>query len=172
METLLISLVSVALVIVATVTMTLSTFSSTVTLTDSWVQMEQRAEEIRRTSISLTPPEGYSGGNIDLMVDNDGQTNLSDFSHWDVMVEYQTGTIQYLNYTENPSPGDNEWAIEGIYMTENTSMAESFDFDILNPWETANVTMKLNPQIGAGESGRITVSTANGVTSQCILIRP
>ncbi len=172
MESLLISLISVALVLVATVTMTMSAFSSAITITDSWSAMEQRVEEIRRTSIRVTPPDNYSGGNIDLMVSNDGHTNLGDFAHWDVIAEYQTGSLQYLDYTTDASPGSNQWTLEGIYMSSNTSILEAFDFNILNPWETANLTINLNPEIASGENGRITVSTPNGVTSQCIVIRP
>ncbi len=170
MESLLISLVSVALVIIATVTMTISTFGSAITLADSWDKMEKRTEEIRRTSIAVTPPDNYTGGNIDLMIANDGQTDLGDFTHWDIIAEYQTGGIQYIDYTPD-APGDNQWTLEGIYLTSNTSTAEAFDFNILNPGETANLTINLNPEIGAGKLGKITVSTPNGVTAQCIVSR-
>lgn len=170
MESILISLVSVALIIIATVTMTISTFGAAITVTDSWNEIEQRTEEIRRTSIDVTPPDSYAGGNINLMVTNDGQTDLSDFTHWDIIVEYQTGSIRYIDYTPD-APGDNQWTLEGIYLTSNTSTAELFDFNILNPGETANLTINLNPEIGAGEHGKITVSTPNGVTAQCIVSR-
>ncbi len=172
MESALISLVSVALVIIATVTMMMSAFSSASTVADSWKQMEQRAEQIRRTDITAVPPENYGGGNIDLMVRNDGQTNLADFNHWDIIAQYQAGGIYYIDYTDNATPGSNEWTVEGIYLSDNTSMPELFDFNILNPGETANLTINLNPEIGSGKNGRITVATSNGVTSQCLVSRP
>ena len=117
MESLLISLISVALVIVATVTMTISTFGSTVKITDSLLKMEQQSDAIRHTAITVTPPANYSGGNINLMVANDGQTNLSDFANWDLMVEYQSGDIKYLDYTTNTSPSANQWTVYGIFMS-------------------------------------------------------
>lgn len=170
MESLLISLVSVALVIIATVTMTISTFGSAITLADSWNKMERRAEDIRRTSIAAVPPDNYTGGNIALMVTNDGQTDLSDFIHWDIIAENQAGSIQYITYTPD-APGNNQWTLEGIYLTSNTSTTELFDFNILNPGETANLTIKLNPEIGSGKYGKLTLSTPNGVTAQCIISR-
>ncbi len=172
MESALISLVSVALVIIATVTMMMSAFGSASTVTDSWRQMEQRAEQIRRTDITAVPPDNYGGGNIELLVRNDGQTDLSDFSHWDIIAQYQASGIYYIDYTDNANPGSNEWTVEGIYLSDNTSMPEIFDFNILNPGETANLTINLNPEIGAGENAKITASTPNGVTSQSIVTRP
>ncbi len=172
MESALISLVSVALVIIATVTMMMSALVSTSTITDSWKQMEQRAEDIRRTEITTVPPENYAGGTIDLMVRNEGQTNLGDFSHWDIIAQYQAGGIYYIDYTDNATPGNNEWTVEGLYLSDNTSLPELFDFNILNPGETAKLYIKLNPEIGAGTNGKITAVTSNGVTSQCLVSRP
>ncbi len=172
MESALISLVSVALVIIATMTMMMSAFSSASTVVDSWKQMEQQAEQIRRTEITAVPPENYGGGIISLMVRNDGQTDLNDFNHWDIIAQYQAGGIYYIDYTDNATPVSNEWTVEGIYLSSNTSAPELFDFNILNPGETANLTINLNPEISAGENGKLTVSTPNGVTSQCIVTRP
>ncbi len=172
MESLLISLVSVALVIIASVTMMMGAFGSASKITDSWRQMEQRVEQIRRTDITAVPPENYGGGNIDLMVINNGQTDLSDFSQWDIIAQYQDGGIYYIDYTDNASPGNNQWRVEGIYLSSNTSAPELFNFNILNPGETANLTINLNPEISAGESGKLTISTSNGVTSQSIVTRP
>lgn len=172
MESLLISLVSVALIIITMVTMTMNVFSAAVTVTDSWSKMEQSVEEIRRTSIIVTPLDNYIGGNIILLVGNNGQTDLGDFSKWDIMAEYQTGKVQYLDYTADAIPAENQWSLQGIYMTSNISVREVFDYNILNPWETAVLTINLSPEIEAGTYGRVTVSTVNGVTSQCIFSRP
>ena len=163
MESALISLVSVALV------MMMSAFSSASMVADSWKQMEQQAENIRRTEITAVPPENYGGGIINLMVRNDGQTNLDDFRHWDIIAQYQAGNIYYVAYTDNASPGSNEWTVEGIYLSDNTSISEVFDHNILNPGETVKLYINLDPEIGAGENGRITASTPNGVTSQSLV---
>jgi len=172
METALISLISVALVIIAAVTMAMSSFHSINTVTDSWKQMEQQAGDIRRTEIMAVPPESYGGGNINLMVQNEGQTDLGDFSHWDVIAQYQAGGTYYIVYTTDNPPGNDRWTVGGIYLSDNITISEVFDPDILNPGETMKAVINLDPEIGAGETGRITVSTPNGVTSQCLITRP
>lgn len=172
METALISLVSVALVIISVVTMTMSSFHSASAVIDSWKQMAQQADSIRRTEIMAVPPGDYGGGAIDLMVRNEGQTNLAQFSHWDVIAQYQIGGTYYIAYTDNITLGSNEWRVEGIYLSDNITITEVFDPNILNPAETMKVVINLDPDIGAGKTGKIIVSTPNGVTSQCLVTRP
>ncbi len=171
MESALISMVAVALVIIATVTMMMSSFQSASTLVDAWRQMEQQASSIRQTEIVAVPPEDYSGGTADLTVQNRGQANLASFSRWDVIAQYQDRSAFYITYTTEAIPGSNEWTVEGIYLSDNLSIAEVFDPDILNPGETMKAVINLDPDIGAGQTGRITVSTPNGVTSQCLVTR-
>ena len=171
METAIISIVSVALIILATVTMTMSAFQSASAISDSWKQMEQEASEIRRTEIAAAPPGGYGGGNIDLMVGNEGQICLTDFARWDVIAQRQGSTTSYLTYTTGGVPGSNEWTVEGLYLSSNTTITEVFDLNILDPGETMKMVVNLEPEIGAGETGRITVATPNGVTSQCLVTR-
>jgi hypothetical protein len=171
MESAIVSIVSVALIIVATVTMMMNTLSSTSTLIDSWIKMEREAEEKRRTEISAVPPEEYGGGIIDMLVRNEGETKLNSFDKWDIIARYQTGGICYIDYTDNPNPGSNQWTLEGIYQTDNLTMSEIFDPGILNPGETVKMNINLDPEIGEGESGLITTSTSKGVTSQCLISR-
>ncbi len=171
MESALISLVSVALVIIAMVTMTMSFFQSANTISDSWRQMEQQAGNIRRTEINAASPS-YQAATFDLWVTNDGHTNLVEFPKWDIIAQYQSGGIDYqayIDYTTSSNPGNNEWTVEGIYLSDN--ITEVFDPNILNPGEKMKVTIKLSPALGQGDTGRITVSTPNGVTSQCLLTR-
>jgi hypothetical protein len=169
MESALISIVTVGLVIVAAVTMMMNSFSSATILSDSWKEMEQQAEDIRRTDIAAMPPDSYTGGNINLLVSNEGQTKLTDFNQWDVIARYETGVIAYINYTDNTSPESNQWTVEGIYQSDNVSVPEVFDTNILNPGETAKLTVNLDPEIAENEYGLITVSAPNGVTSQCMI---
>ena len=60
METVLISLVSVALVIVGTVTMTLNAFTSAARIADSVREMELAAADMRRTEIVASPSAKYT----------------------------------------------------------------------------------------------------------------
>lgn len=169
METALVSLVSIALVIIGTLTMTMSYLRSASTMADSWRQMEQQVGNILRTEIVATPPVSYSGGVVNLTVANEGQVNLGDFSYWDVIIQYQNGQANYIAYTEYP-PGSNQWAVEGIYQSDNVT--ELFDLNLLNPGEEMIMAINLNPEIGEGTTGKITIATPNGVTSQCLVSRP
>jgi hypothetical protein len=171
MESLLISLVSIALTVIATITISMTVLTSAVRMTDSWSKMEQSVEETRRTSIRIAPPNDYYGGNVTLSVANDGQTSLSNFGDWDIIAEYPSGQAQYLTYSSEAIPGANQWVLESIHMTGNTTAQEVFDLNILNPCETAVLRLNLIPEIERQNYGRITVSTANGISSQTIVSR-
>lgn len=171
MESALVSVVCVALIIISSVTMMVSSFTSVSTIVESWQQMEKEADNIRRTDISSIPPENYTGGIIDVFVSNEGETNLMSFEEWDVISRFQEGGICYINYTDNPVPDINEWTVEGLYLSDNVSMSEIFDPDILNPEESAHLIINLDPEIAAGGTGLISISTENGVTSQCLISR-
>jgi hypothetical protein len=164
METLLVTLVSMALIIISTVTMTVSTFQSANKMADSWKMMEKQSSIIRRTDIAVLPPPDYQGGTIDLTVQNTGHTDLAEFAAWDVIFQYQSSSACYLTHAAYP-PAGNQWAVKGIYLSEG--VPEVFEPNILNPGEYMVVSVNLNPGIGEGETGRVTVSTPVGVTSQC-----
>jgi len=170
METLLITLVSMALIIFSTVTMTVSIFQSANRMADSWKMMEKQSGIIRRTEITTLPPQDYQGGAIDLTVQNAGQIDLAEFSRWDVIFQYQSGIACYVTYAAAYPPGGNQWAVKGIYFSEG--VPEVFQPNILNPGENMVVSVNLNPGIGEGEAGRVTISTPGGVTSQCQVIWP
>jgi hypothetical protein len=169
METILISLVCMALIVMSTVTMTMSLFQSENELTNSWKIAEEQASSMRQTEISVSPPGNYHGGLVDLTIQNEGHVDLSDFPKWDVIVQYQSGTIRYLTYTTSYPPGNNQWTVKGIYVSDGSP--EVFDRNILNPSENMIATVNLSPEIGQGQMARLTVSTPNGITSQCYVSR-
>ena len=170
METILVSIVCMALIVVSTVTMTASTFQSANKLAESWKAMERLTSDIRRTEIDVIPPVDYHGGIMDLTVVNEGQVNLQDFANWDVIVQYPSGAGQYLAFAHDWPPGELDWAIRAIYTSDGD--AEVFDPGILNPGEKAVVSLNLIPELAAGETCKLTVATGNGVISQCQVHRP
>lgn len=169
METVLVSLVTIGLIIVSTLTMLTNSFQMATMLSESWKEMEAKASSIMRTHIVTVPPLSYTGGNIVLTVQNEGATNLDDFSSWDVIANYQTGAVKYIVYTEGYPPTSNKWTVAGIYLPSGGP--EVFDPGILNPSEEMKTELCLSPEISENETVRITISAPNGVTSQCLITR-
>jgi len=169
METTIVSLVSTAIVVIATVTMVMTSLHSASSIADSWKNMEQRAGEIRRTEISADLPAAYTGGNLELMVVNEGQIDLSQFPQWDVIAQRQSGGTYHIEYTSNASPGSNQWTMAGIYLLNNSP--EIFDAGILNPSEKMKLVINLNPEISENQTVRLRVTTPNGVTAQLLVTR-
>ena len=109
METILVSLVSLALIIISCMTMAINTLQSTNKIAESWKQMTAQSSDINRTDIVALPPPNYTGGAINLTVENEGQTNLSDFSKWDVIVQYQTGNVSLFSIYNYRGTVDSLW---------------------------------------------------------------
>jgi hypothetical protein len=167
MESILISFVTLVLIIVSTVTLTMNSINSAAKLSDSWKAMQEKTNSIRRTEIVSIPPQTYAGGIIDLVVKNSGQVNVNDFAHWDVILEVQDSSANSVMYSANYPPGDNQWAAKGIFVSDN--VAEVFDLNILNPGEQIAVGINPGEIIQEGKTIKITISTAEGVTTQCFV---
>ena len=169
MDTILVAVVVLVLIIMSVLTMTFSMFQSANTLGDSWKTMEAQSISISETAISTLVTGNYSGGLIDVAVQNEGRTNLYDYSRWDVILQYQSGDAFHLSYAETYPPGSGEWTSEGIFMAGGAP--EVFDPNILNPGEVMIVAINPDMEIGIGKTARIIISTPNGVTSQCFVTR-
>jgi hypothetical protein len=169
MESVLVCFVSISLMIVSMVTITMTTVHSASKLSDTWRASEERVNEIRRTAISSYSPDDYQGGLLELTVKNEGQVNITDFGRWDLLVEKPGANATYLTYSASYPPGVNQWAIKGFYITSNNP--EVFDLNVLNPGERIIIGVNLLPGINEGETVRVTVSTADGVTSQSFATR-
>jgi len=165
MDTILAAVVIIILIIVSVMTMTVSMFQSANNMADAWKDMEAQSVAISETEISATGI--YSAGPVDITVQNEGRTNLYDYSSWDVIIQHQTGDASHLSYAETYPPGSGDWAIEGIFMADLSP--EVFDPDILNPGELMILAANPETEIGIGETVRIVISTPNGVTSQCFV---
>lgn len=169
METIFVSIVSIALILISSITMTASSIRSTNKLADSIKQMESRTLEIRRTDISAAPPASYTGGSINLTIVNEGQISFAEFSDWDVIIQFQDGRVAYLPYSETNPPGDNQWAVAGIYRIGG--LPEVFDVGILDPGEQMTLSIIADPELQVDEACRVTVSTHNGVQAQVQVTR-
>ena len=134
--------------------------------------MTQRTGHMARTRISREGDEvGAQGPHVRVALKNTGQTPLADFSRWDVIVQYY-GTdnsyhIKRLPYTAG-TPGDNQWALTGIFQDTQTLKPDVFEPGILDVAEQMWLHLKLDPQVGATSTSWATIATPNGVTTNVI----
>lgn len=168
METAIVALISTALIILSSVVMMTSTLQSTSKMAASLQAMNSEFDLISATSISASSAD-YYGGAISLSVYNGGQSNLWNFSQWDIIAQYDDGEATYLAYTTGTVAGDNQWAVTGIDIAGG--LPEIFDPGILNPGEYLQLQVELVPELEVGQSARLTIATPDGVRAQCLVTR-
>ena len=169
MDTILVGVIVLVLIVVSTLIITVSAFQSINNVSTAWNEMEEQSSSISETSIDASITGNYSGGLINVEVQNNGRTNLYNFPNWDIIIQYQSGNASHLSYIDTYPPSSGQWTVTGIYMAD--ASPEVFDPGILNPEEEMNVAISPDSEIGIGETARIIVSTPNGVTSQCFVTK-
>ena len=106
---------------------------------------------------------------MEVSVLNSGKVHLAQFVDWDVLVQYYDATGDYhvsqLSYTENSTPGDNQWTVVNIYTDASLGQEEVFEPGILDPGEAVLLRLTLTPSVGVGTTNLVTVSSANGVVT-------
>ena len=167
MESALVSMVLLVLMIVGNVTMTMDSIQSTAKIAASWKATEVQTNTTMRTNIVSLPPDNYYGGTIELTAKNEGQVSISDFAQWDVIIQEQGANADYMTYSASCPPGDNQWAVKGIFISDN--VPEVFDLNILDPGEELVLDINPGAAMTVGQTLKITLSTSNGVTSQCFV---
>ncbi len=168
MENALVAIISTVLIILSSVIMMMSTLQSTSKMAASWQVMNTEFNNTRTTAISVEADD-YYGGAINLTVSNNGQSNLYDFSEWDVIAQFEDGGATYLGFADGTVAGTGQWTVTGIEL--GPGQPEIFDPGILNPNEHLKLQLNIAPELGPGQSARITVSTPSGVKAQATVTR-
>jgi archaellum component FlaF (FlaF/FlaG flagellin family) len=161
METSIPALLIAAILMITTVVMARSGYSSVDRMGQSWQVMEERLEEQVRTELTtvetLVDP---SYANITVRLRNDGQTAIADWARMDVVVQYfsESGTryVRWIPYASGALQS-NTWTLVDI-------QNDSFEPDVLNSGEIAELRIRINPLMGVGTTAWVIVSTENGVT--------
>lgn len=160
MENLIITIACIALILLGTASFATSSLNSVDTLSSSWKQAEAKAQEINRTDISAIDSQTLANGSeIDITIRNEGNTSLTSFNKWDVIIRYQNGSTQWIPYSGS-TPG---WSVSGIYLNGNP---EIFEPNILNPDETMVINIRLSPLVSENTTNLAIISTDNGVNIQ------
>jgi archaellum component FlaF (FlaF/FlaG flagellin family) len=161
METSIPALLVTALLMITTVVLAKSGYSSLDTLGQSWQVMEARLSDQAHTQYSIVDTQIDGGkANITVMLRNDGQTKAADYSRMDVVVEYfsETGT-RYVSWMPcvTGSLQSNTWKVISI-------SDDAFEPNVLNPGEVMEMQIRVNPPLGTGTTGWVIIAAENGVT--------
>ncbi len=145
-------------------------------VTNAWTSLEARAQDQTATRIagptSLRVPIAST---VEITIANQGSVPLEEFSRWDVVFEVQQDpgvSILYLDYTDNPSPGANQWTIKAIYLDASNQTPEVVDPGVLDPGEEMVVLANPSPAVRGGTYNRATFATPNGVVASVIFAVP
>jgi archaellum component FlaF (FlaF/FlaG flagellin family) len=161
MENLFITIVCIALILLATVSYATSSLDSADMISNSFKMMLEKAGEISRTEITATAAAtAASGSEVEVTLSNDGNTALRNFRRWDVIVRYQGGTTVWVPYSASATPG---WSDNGTFLNGG---ADIFEPGILNPAETLKIKMRLSPAVAENTTNLAVISTDNGVKTQ------
>lgn len=175
METAIVSVIIITVVLVGVLTVSYSYFSSQDAILTSWREMDERLGERVRTRISPIGAETISANKVEVTLKNEGETQLSDFDQWDVIVEYYEAggghIIEWLAYTEAAPLGNNEWTVEGIYLDASQATPEAYEPGIFNPEEEMVIQMEVSPPVGASTTNWATTATPNGISASTIFTR-
>jgi len=168
METVLISIICIALMVFGGMTMSQGFMTSVDTSTMGFSEMGERTEIITRTELTPISTDitlGPGADPLEIVLKNTGQTKMADFDKWDVIVQYYDGSgdyyVEWLPYAAGVA-GTYEWEVVWIRLDGE---AEMFEPNVLNPGEEIMIRTWLDPSVGADTTNMVVVSTPSGITS-------
>ncbi len=133
--------------------------------------MSRRTGDVFRTEItSLGVSVTGAGTDVELTVRNSGQAPLRGFDKWDLILAYDpvgasTGLkLVRLVYTDDASPGDDQWNLQGIYMDASESEPEVFGPGIVDSGEEFVLKARLSASVATATTNSLTLAVATGVT--------
>jgi hypothetical protein len=165
METVIVSIICIALVIFGGMTMSQGFMTSVDASTTGLGEIGQRDETIIRTELSTVSATLPSANTLEVILENSGQIKLANFDKWDVIVQYYDSSggyhTEWLPYTRS-STGSNWWEVAWIRLD---GAAEVFEPGVLNPKEQMMIRAHLNPAVGANTTNMVVVATPSGITA-------
>lgn len=177
METVLAAFVILFIILFAALTLSDALISNQTDLSLAAQAMSEQIEARMNTAVDVVGARIFDeGSQVEFRVLNTGSSHLSDFSRWDVIVQYYDVStpllyhVLYLPYTTS-EPVVNEWRVREIYIDTALDITEVYEPDILNPDEQAIIQAKVIPSVGAGQTLYAVISTVNGVQTSTMVRR-
>ena len=179
MGTAIVSLLSIGIMLTGTLMLARGSIFSFEELSEALQTMEHRIEQTARTKIAGVSATTLPGdtdvklsGCGERVIRNSGEISLSDFQHWDMLVQYTDSlgdlSIQFLAYSTSSPPASGQWAVDGIFRDVASSTAEVLEPGILNPSEEVVLLTRVSPNVGTGTDNVATVSTSGGVATSLV----
>ena len=168
MSNALVSLILVALMIVAGMTFSKTAINAFDDMTTSWQDAEEtRMETLRSDAAAINAAVTPSG--VSIYLKNTGQSPLEGYQDWDIIVHYYDAGgnyyIKHLSYTANGVPDNNQWNCSTIFSGQDLLREEAFQPRILDPGEVALLQLNLTPAAGADTPGWVVLAAENGITA-------
>jgi hypothetical protein len=165
METIIVSIICIALIVFGGMTMSQGFMTSVDASTTGLDEIGQRDEAIIRTELQPLSTNMKTNDTLELILENCGQTKLAHFDKWDLIVHYYDSignyTVKWLPYTDD-TLGDNEWEIAWIHLNGE---AELYEPNVLNPEEQIMLRAQLNPAVGDNTTNMVVTATPSGITT-------
>jgi hypothetical protein len=162
MDSVLPSLLGITVLVLSSLLLGKSGFTSFRVLSDSWQSAEHRSVERFHSDIAITSTN-TSGGQVDIVIENSGSTPVADFSRMDVVVQYSSGGVSYTKYLpftiDLPQP-DDSWTVLVI----NNDVV---DPRVLNDGEEMTVRLVLNPAPDT-LANWVQVTTEQGISASAV----
>jgi len=162
-----VAVVTVAVLLAAMSGLVQSSLTPQSAVSDSLKTARERTGEAARTAMThLDTSVNPAGSDVEVTIENDGETALRGYSMWDLLLAYQGATghqIQRLTYTTSASPAAGEWTVEGIYKDAGTSTAEVYQPDIVDPGEEFVIKAVLSPVVSSPSDNSLVLAVDNGV---------
>ncbi len=167
MDSAITAIIVIGILILAVAGLSSFALSSQAAISESNREMQARLGERTQTNLApLTAVTTPMGDYVQVTLKNTGNIKLSDFSQWDVILQYSDGTNTQIKWYAYGS-GVNQWA-QQIYQTTTPPTAEAFEPGILNPGEEIVITVNVSPTVGTGTTNLATIATPNGITAATI----
>ncbi|MDP6452620.1 MAG: hypothetical protein QF898_04865 [SAR202 cluster bacterium] len=169
MANLIVVLFAVMAIVTGAVSLTGAALGSASSASDAWNQKSERTGAAGRTELTLiTADINSTGTDIDISIRNTGQTALTEFTWWDVLIQYyDTANNVNLNAawltSTTTSPVSGEWAVQGIYLDAANATAEVYEPNVLNPGEEMIIRANISPTIPTQTNNQVTIATPNGI---------
>ena len=159
MENALPTLIIGALLLVASAVLTHANVQANDKLSQSFREMESRLGYRAQSQLDVVDTSLDTGmDTLSLSLFNSGQTRISAFSRMDVIVIYQSAAgrvTKWVPFADQTLVTDS-WQVSAIE-------DDGFEPGLLNPGETADITVKLPAPVVAGQSNRIVIVSDAGV---------